>query len=49
LLGQKIDSFNSYEFVVGFAWGFNFADMGAENLSLGINAKYAHSALAPGR
>jgi hypothetical protein len=47
--GHFIRRFNSYEFIIGIAWGFNFADIGwTENLNLGIGIKYAHSALAPG-
>lgn len=46
--GRLVNTFSSYEYVLALAWGFSFADMGAENLSAGITAKYAHSALAPG-
>lgn len=47
-LGIKIGSVYSYEYVIALAWGFNFEDLGAENLSLGLTLKYAKSALAPG-
>ncbi len=47
--GNVIDTFNSYEFIMGLAWGLNFADIGwTDNLNLGLGIKYAHSALAPG-
>jgi hypothetical protein len=44
-LGQKIGSFNSYEFVVSLCYGLQIK----EDFSIGLNIKYAHSALAPGR
>ncbi len=46
--GRIVGSYHGFEYVFGFGWGFNFAPIGAENLSLGLEIKYAHSALYPG-
>lgn len=46
--GRKVGIISSYEYVMALSWGFNFADLGAKNLSLGLSIKYAKSALAPG-
>jgi hypothetical protein len=46
--GKKIANFNSYEFSLGFSYGFNYAEFGLPELATGITVKYAHSALAPG-
>ncbi len=48
MMGRVVNRFRSYEYVLGLSWGFNFADMGAENFSAGLGVKFAHSALAPG-
>jgi len=46
--GRITGTLQTYEYVMALAWGFNFADAGAENLSLGLSLKYASSVLAPG-
>jgi hypothetical protein len=43
--GRFKRAFNSYEFVLALAYGLQVK----ENLSIGFNLKYAHSALAPGQ
>jgi hypothetical protein len=47
-LGDVLGRAESYEYVLGLSWGFNFADLGIKNHSFGISAKYVYSALAPG-
>lgn len=42
--GRELDEFQSYEYVLSLCYGLQVK----EDLSLGFNIKYAHSALAPG-
>ncbi len=42
--GRELNRFNSYEYVLALCYGLPIK----ENLSFGLNIKYAHSALAPG-
>lgn len=42
--GREVDNFQSFEFVFALGYGIPLS----ENSSIGLNVKYAHSALAPG-